>query len=254
MTFTLLPAVDVADGQAVRLVQGKAGTEKSYGAPLDAARAWVEQGATWIHLVDLDAAFGRGSNAAAIAKVVHDVRGQVHVELSGGIRDDASLAAALATGCSRVNLGTAALEDPDWTARVIAEHGDRIAVGLDVKGHTLAARGWTQEGGDLWETLGRLDAAGCARYVVTDVAKDGTMHGPNLHLLKDVCKATDRPVIASGGIARLEDLHRLVEMVPLGIEGAIVGRALYDGAFTLAEAITAIEPRFDPYEWAPPQP
>ena len=204
VTFTLLPAVDVADGQAVRLVQGKAGTEKSYGAPLDAARAWVEQGATWIHLVDLDAAFGRGSNAAAIAKVVHDVRGQVHVELSGGIRDDASLAAALATGCSRVNLGTAALEDPDWTARVIA--------------------------------------------------KDGTMHGPNLHLLKDVCKATDRPVIASGGIARLEDLHRLVEMVPLGIEGAIVGRALYDGAFTLAEAITAIEPRFDPYEWAPPQP
>ena len=252
--LVLLPAVDVADGQAVRLVQGKAGTETSYGSPLDAAQAWVEQGAEWIHLVDLDAAFGRGTNAPLIARVVRDVRSSVKVELSGGIRDDASLAAALATGCERVNLGTAALEDPDWTERAIAEHGERIAVGLDVRGTTLAARGWTQEGGDLWETLGRLDAAGCARYVVTDVAKDGTMHGPNFHLLKQVCEATDRPVIASGGIARLEDLHKLADMVPHGIEGAIVGRALYDGAFTLAEAIAAIEPRFDPYEWGPARP
>lgn len=250
----LLPAVDVADGQAVRLVQGRAGSETTYGSPVDAARAWVEQGAEWIHLVDLDAAFGRGSNADLLARVVHEVRGAVKVEMSGGIRDDESLTRALATGCTRVNLGTAALEDPDWTARVIAEHGDRIAVGLDVKGHTLAARGWTQEGGDLWETLGRLDAAGCARYVVTDVAKDGTMKGPNLHLLKEVCAATNRPIVASGGIARLEDLHKLAEMVPHGIEGAIIGRALYDGAFTLAEAITAIEPRYDPYEWGPPQP
>ncbi len=250
----LLPAVDVADGQAVRLVQGKAGTETTYGAPIDAARSWVEQGATWIHLVDLDAAFGRGSNADLLAHVVHEVRGAVRVELSGGIRDDESLTRALATGCERVNLGTAALEDPDWTARVIAEHGDRIAVGLDVRGTTLSARGWTQDGGDLWETLGRLDAAGCARYVVTDVTKDGTMHGPNFHLLKQVCEATDRPVVASGGIARLEDLHKLADMVPLGIEGAIVGRALYDGAFTLAEAIASIEPRYDPYEWGPPRP
>jgi phosphoribosylanthranilate isomerase len=253
-SLILLPAVDVADGQAVRLVQGKAGSETTYGSPIDAARAWVQQGAEWIHLVDLDAAFGRGDNANLLAHVVRDVRRDVKVELSGGIRDDASLARALATGCERVNLGTAALEDPDWTAKVIAEHGERIAVGLDVKGTMLAARGWTQEGGDLWETLGRLDAAGCARYVVTDVAKDGTMKGPNLHLLKAVCEATDRPVIASGGISRLEDLHKLAEMVPHGIEGAIVGRALYDGAFTLAEAIAAMEPRFDPYEWGPPQP
>lgn len=250
----LLPAVDVADGQAVRLVQGRAGSETQYGAPLDAARAWAEQGASWIHLVDLDAAFGRGSNAEVIAHVVAELRGQVHIELSGGIRDDASLAWALRTGCTRVNLGTAALEDPDWTQRVIAEYGDRIAVALDVKGHTLAARGWTREGGDLWETLGRLDVAGCARYVVTDVAKDGTMHGPNFHLLKEVCSATDRPIIASGGIAKLEDLHKLANMVDHGIEGAIIGRALYDGAFTLSEAITAIEPRFDPYEWGPPRP
>jgi phosphoribosylanthranilate isomerase len=252
VTFTLLPAVDVADGKAVRLVQGKAGTEKDYGAPLDAARAWVEQVAAWLHLVDLDAAFGRGNNAEVIARVVHEVKGAVHVELSGGIRDDASLAAALKTGCTRVNLGTAALEDPEWTERVIKEHGDRIAVGLDVKGHTLAARGWTTEGGDLWETLGRLDEAGCARYVVTDVAKDGTMHGPNIHLLKDVTKATSRPVIASGGIAHLDDLHKLAEVK--GIEGAIVGRALYEGAFTLSEAIAAIEARYDPYQWGPAQP
>lgn len=252
--LTLLPAVDVADGRAVRLVQGKAGSETVYGSPIDAARSWVEQGAQWIHLVDLDAAFGRGSNAELIAHVVRDVSRHVHVELSGGIRDDASLSRALATGCARVNLGTAALEDPDWTEKVIREHGEQIAVGLDVRGHTLAARGWTQEGGDLWETLGRLDAAGCARYVVTDVAKDGTMKGPNLHLLKEVCGATNRPIIASGGISHLEDLHKLAEMVPQGIEGAIIGRALYEGAFTLAEAITAVQARYDPYEWGPARP
>ena len=250
----LLPAVDVADGTAVRLLQGEAGTETDYGDPTEAALTWQEQGAEWIHLVDLDAAFGRGSNAELIAHVVRDVSRHVRVELSGGIRDDASLSRALATGCARVNLGTAALEDPAWTEKVIREHGEQIAVGLDVRGHTLAARGWTQEGGDLWEALGRLDAAGCARYVVTDVAKDGTMKGPNLHLLKEVCAATDRPVIASGGISHLEDLHKLAEMVPHGIEGAIIGRALYEGAFTLAEAITAVQARYDPYEWGPARP
>lgn len=252
--LALLPAVDVAGGQAVRLVQGKAGTETAYGSPLESAKAFVEQGAGWLHLVDLDAAFGRGSNAQLIAQVVREVRHDVRVELSGGIRDDASLDQALATGCTRVNLGTAALEDPEWTARVIAAHGDRIAVGLDVRGTTLAARGWTQEGGDLYETLGRLDEAGCSRYVVTDVAKDGTMKGPNLHLLRDVCAATDRPVIASGGVSSLEDLHKLAELGPSGVEGAIIGRALYDGAFTLAEALVAVEARFDPYEWGPPRP
>ncbi len=250
--FALLPAVDVAQGQAVRLVQGKAGTEKSYGSPIDAARSWVSQGAEWIHLVDLDAAFGTGSNAELIAHVVHQVRDSVKVELSGGIRGTDSLKAALATGCTRVNLGTAALENPDWTAQVIAEHGERIAVGLDVKGHTLAARGWTTEGGDLWEAIGRLDAAGCARYVVTDVHKDGMMHGPNIHLLKEVAAVTRTPIIASGGIAHLEDLHKLAEIK--GIEGAIVGKALYEGAFSLAEALVAVEARYDPYQWGPPQP
>ncbi len=234
-TLELLPAVDVADGQAVRLEQGEAGSETSYGDPLDAALAWQAAGAEWIHLVDLDAAFGRGSNRELLAKVVGVL--DVRVELSGGIRDDASLEAALATGCARVNLGTAALEDPAWTRRAIAHHGDRIAVGLDVRGTTLAARGWTQEGGDLWETLDRLDADGCARYVVTDVTKDGTLRGPNHDLLAQVCRRTDRPVVASGGVSSLADLEALRELVPDGVEGAIVGKALYAGAFALEEAL-----------------
>ena len=237
-TLELLPAVDVADGQAVRLVQGEAGSETSYGDPLEAALQWQRDGAEWIHLVDLDAAFGRGSNRELLADVVRAV--DVRVELSGGIRDDESLRAALRSGATRVNLGTAALEDPEWTARAIAEHGDAVAVGLDVRGTTLAARGWTQEGGDLWETLARLDADGCARYVVTDVTKDGTLRGPNLDLLREVCGRTARPVVASGGVSSLDDLRALASLTDLGVEGAIVGKALYAGAFTLPEALAVV--------------
>ncbi len=232
----LLPAVDVADGQAVRLTQGEAGTETSYGDPVDAAADWADQGAEWIHLVDLDAAFGRGNNTAVLRRVIREVDG-VNVELSGGIRDDESLEAALDTGVRRINLGTAALENPEWAAGVIARYGDAIAVGLDVRGTTLAARGWTKEGGDLWEVLERLEEAGCARYVVTDVTRDGTLQGPNLDLLRQVIDRTDRPVVASGGISTLDDLIALRELVPDGIEGAIVGKALYAGKFTLAEAL-----------------
>jgi phosphoribosylanthranilate isomerase len=234
----LLPAVDVQGGQAVRLVQGEAGSETSYGDPLEAALQWQRDGAQWVHLVDLDAAFGRGSNRELLARVVASL--DVRVELSGGIRDDASLDAALATGCERVNLGTAALESPEWAAAAIGEHGDRVAVGLDVRGTTLAARGWTQEGGELWEVLARLDAEGCARYVVTDVRRDGTLTGPNLGLLREVCARTDRPVVASGGVSSLDDLRALAQLVPLGVEGAIVGKALYAGAFTLPEALAAV--------------
>lgn len=231
----LLPAVDVAEGQAVRLVQGELGSETAYGEPLAAAQEWVAGGAEWIHLVDLDAAFGRGSNAELLATVVRSV--DVKIELSGGIRDDESLERALATGCERVNLGTAALENPEWTAKVIATHGPAIAVGLDVRGTTLAARGWTQDGGDLWEVLARLDAEGCARYVVTDVKKDGMLSGPNLELLAQVCAATDAPVVASGGVSSLEDIAALRDLTPQGVEGAIVGKALYAGAFTLPQAL-----------------
>ncbi|WP_133767403.1 bifunctional 1-(5-phosphoribosyl)-5-((5-phosphoribosylamino)methylideneamino)imidazole-4-carboxamide isomerase/phosphoribosylanthranilate isomerase PriA [Amnibacterium kyonggiense] len=234
--LVLLPAVDVAGGQAVRLVQGEAGSETGYGDPIAAARDWADQGASWIHLVDLDAAFGRGSNTEVVQAVIDRVQ-DVRVELSGGIRDDASLEAALATGAQRVNIGTAALEDPAWTERVIALYGDRIAVGLDVRGTTLAARGWTREGGDLWEVLDRLERAGCARYVVTDVTKDGTLAGPNVDLLAQVLERTGKPVVASGGISSLDDLRRLRSLTDSGLEGAIVGKALYTGAFTLTEAL-----------------
>jgi phosphoribosyl isomerase A len=238
MTLTLLPAVDVAGGQAVRLVQGAAGTETGYGDPMEAALAWQRAGAEWIHLVDLDAAFGRGSNADLLGEVVR--RLDLNVELSGGIRDDQSLAAALATGCTRVNLGTAALESPDWVRSAIGRYGEQIAVGLDVRGTRLAARGWTSEGGDLHETLDRLNADGCARYVVTDVTKDGTLRGPSLDLLRDVCARTSRPVVASGGVSSLADLQAIAGLVPLGVEGAIVGKALYAGAFTLEEALKTV--------------
>jgi phosphoribosylanthranilate isomerase len=231
----LLPAVDVAGGQAVQLVQGVAGSEKRFGDPVEAALRWQDAGAEWLHLVDLDAAFGRGHNRELLATIVGRV--DLRVELSGGIRDDESLGAAMATGCRRVNIGTAALEQPEWCAGAIAHWGDRVAVGLDVRGRTLAARGWTRDGGDLYEVLARLDAEGCARYVVTDVNKDGMLQGPNLGLLRDVCAATDRPVVASGGITELADLEALAALVPEGVEGAIVGTALYEGRFTLEDAL-----------------
>jgi phosphoribosylanthranilate isomerase len=234
-SLQLLPAVDVTGGQAVQLVQGVAGSEKRFGDPLEAALNWQRRGAEWVHLVDLDAAFGRGDNRTVLARIVGEL--DVAVELSGGIRDDASLEAALATGCRRVNVGTAALEKPEWCAAAIAKHGDRIAVGLDVRGRTLAARGWTSEGGDLFEVLARLDAEGCARYVVTDVKKDGMLQGPNLELLRSVCAATDRPVVASGGITELADLAALQDLVEIGVEGAIIGTALYEGRFSLEDAL-----------------
>jgi 1-(5-phosphoribosyl)-5-[(5-phosphoribosylamino)methylideneamino] imidazole-4-carboxamide isomerase/N-(5'phosphoribosyl)anthranilate isomerase len=236
-TLVLLPAVDVANGQAVRLVQGAAGSETSYGDPLDAALAWQSAGAEWLHLVDLDAAFGRGSNAELLAQVVGKL--DIKVEMSGGIRDDASLERALSTGCARVNIGTAAMENPGWVREVIAAHGDRVAIGLDVRGRTLAARGWTRAGGDLHEAIERLDAEGCARYVITDVLKDGMLKGPNLDLYRDVCSRTKAPVVASGGVSSLDDLRALAGLTPIGVEGAIVGKALYAGAFTLKQALEA---------------
>ncbi|PLV44321.1 1-(5-phosphoribosyl)-5-[(5-phosphoribosylamino)methylideneamino] imidazole-4-carboxamide isomerase [Mycobacterium tuberculosis variant microti OV254] len=242
----LLPAVDVVEGRAVRLVQGKAGSETEYGSALDAALTWQRDGAEWIHLVDLDAAFGRGSNRELLAEVVGKL--DVHVELSGGIRDDDSLAAALATGCARINLGTAALENPQWCARAIAEHGDKVAVGLDVQidksypdgVHRLRGRGWETDGGDLWDVLERLDAEGCSRFVVTDVTKDGTLGGPNLDLLSRVAERTEAPVIASGGVSSLDDLRAIATLVDRGVEGAIVGKALYAGRFTLPQALDAV--------------
>jgi phosphoribosylformimino-5-aminoimidazole carboxamide ribotide isomerase/phosphoribosylanthranilate isomerase len=234
-TFDILPAIDIKEGRAVRLFQGELAKESNYGLPVEVAQDFAAEGANWIHLVDLDAAFGLGSNFELIQEVISSV--DIKVELSGGIRDDESLKRALSTGCNRVNLGTAAIENPEWTARVISQFGEKIAVGLDVRGHTLATRGWTEQGGDLFEMISKLDAAGCSRYIVTDVTKDGTLTGPNLELLKEVCAATNAPVIASGGISALKDLVDLREMRELGIEGAIVGKAIYSGAFSIAQAL-----------------
>ena len=239
MSLTLLPAVDVRDGKAVRLRQGESGSETDYGSPLDAARTWVEAGARWIHLVDLDAAFGTGDNRARLREIVHELGDRVNIEMSGGIRDDASLDAALEAGAARVNIGTAALENPDWTARAIRRYGNRVAVGLDVRGHTLAARGWVKEGGDLFETMAFLDSVGCARYVVTDVTRDGMMSGPNLDLLREVAERTDAKVTASGGIARLDDLRAIRGLESIGVDSAILGKSLYARAFTLREALEA---------------
>ncbi|HVK23043.1 MAG TPA: bifunctional 1-(5-phosphoribosyl)-5-((5-phosphoribosylamino)methylideneamino)imidazole-4-carboxamide isomerase/phosphoribosylanthranilate isomerase PriA [Actinokineospora sp.] len=240
MSFYLLPAIDVVHGQAVRLVQGEAGSETGYGSPLQAALDWQNGGADWVHLVDLDAAFGRGSNRDLLAEIVGTL--DVQVELSGGIRDDESLDNALATGAARIGLGTAALENPEWCAKVIAEHGDKIAVGLDVRikdgVYRVSSRGWTTDGGELWEALDRLNADGCARYVVTDVSKDGTLEGPNAGLLREVCARTDAPVIASGGVSSVDDLVALAAID--GVEGAIIGKALYNGNFTLPEALAAV--------------
>ena len=243
MTLTLLPAVDVRDGKAVRLFQGRSGTETGYGDPLEAALAWQEAGAEWVHLVDLDAAFGTGDNRAQLAEIV--ARLDIQVELTGGIRDDASLAAALGTGCARVNLGTAAVTNPAWCTDVIASHGEQVAVGLDVRaddagGWRVATKGWTEDGGDLWAVLERLERDGCARYVVTDVSKDGTLEGPNVALLREVCERAKAPVVASGGVSSLDDLRALAELAPLGVEGAIIGKALYAGAFTFPEALAAV--------------
>ncbi|MGV3562797.1 MAG: bifunctional 1-(5-phosphoribosyl)-5-((5-phosphoribosylamino)methylideneamino)imidazole-4-carboxamide isomerase/phosphoribosylanthranilate isomerase PriA [Nocardioides sp.] len=237
----LLPAVDITEGRAVQLAQGVAGSERVYGDPVAAARRWQDAGAEWLHLVDLDAAFGRGSNRELQAEIVGAL--DIKVEMSGGIRDDESLEAALATGCTRVNIGTAALEQPEWCAKIIAEHGDRVAIGLDVRGRTLAARGWTREGGDLYDVLARLDSEGCARYVVTDVNKDGMLAGPNLQLLRDVCAVTSAPVVASGGVTTLDDVRALMDLVPIGVEGAIAGTALYEGRFTLEDALALTQGR-----------
>ena len=238
----LLPAVDVVEGRAVRLVQGKAGSETEYGSALDAAMTWQRDGAEWIHLVDLDAAFGRGSNRELLAELVRAL--EVKVELSGGIRDDESLKAALATGCTRVNIGTAALENPLWCAAAIAEYGERVAVGLDVQiidgEHRLRGRGWETDGGDLWQVMERLDSEGCSRFVVTDVTKDGTLTGPNLDLLEGVAECTQAPVIASGGVSSLDDLRAIATLTDCGVEGAIVGKALYAGRFTLPQALAAV--------------
>ena len=236
--FELLPAVDIKQGRAVRLRQGEISDKTVYGSPVECALDFQKAGADWLHLVDLDAAFGVGNNAEIVLEVINSLN--IKVELSGGIRTDESLSKALAANCERVILGTAALEDPGWASKVIKQYGQKIAVSLDVRGETLAARGWVREGGNLYEAITRLADDGCALFIVTDISKDGTLAGPNFELLERVCNFSKVPVIASGGISSLADLEKLVGMQNIGIQGAIVGKALYEGAFTLADAINVV--------------
>jgi phosphoribosyl isomerase A len=235
--FVLLPAVDVAGGRSARRDVHPGGGE-TYADALQSALGYQDAGADWVHLVDLDAAFGRGSNTGLLADIV--ARLDIEVQLSGGIRDAESLRLALHSGCARANLSSAAVADPQWCADAIAEHGERIAVSLDVRGATLAPRGEGRTGGSLLEALAWLEAAGCPRYVVTDVTRDATLDGPNLELLAAVCAHVSHPVIASGGIGSLDDLRRLHALASTGVEGAVVGQALRAGVFTLPAALAAV--------------
>ncbi|HTE70696.1 MAG TPA: HisA/HisF-related TIM barrel protein [Actinomycetes bacterium] len=240
MTLELLPAVDLLDGQAARLVQGVAGSQTAYGDPVEAATGFAAEGARWLHVVDLDAAFGRGPrNREQLGRIVAAVA-PVRVEASGGVRTPADLHALLDLGAARVVIGTAALEGPEWVAEACASHGEAVAVGLDARGRTLQARGWTTSGGDLFEVLHRLEAAGCRRFVHTEVARDGMLSGPAIDRLGEVLAATSRPVIASGGVSSLDDLRALATLEPDGLEGAIVGKALYAGRLTVAGAIATL--------------
>jgi 1-(5-phosphoribosyl)-5-[(5-phosphoribosylamino)methylideneamino] imidazole-4-carboxamide isomerase/N-(5'phosphoribosyl)anthranilate isomerase len=239
-TLELLPAIDVAGAKSIRLTAGDSQSATEYGSPLDVAKAFVDSGAQWIHLVDLDAAFSRGSNLETIAEVVQQCPG-IKVELSGGIRDASSLEAALALNPKRVVLSTLALADLDFTAKALEHHGHLIAVGLDVRGSRLEARGQAEQGGELADMLAALEDFGCSRYVVTDVTRDGTLGGPNLELLQYVLARTAKPVVASGGISSLGDIRALKALVQQGLEGAILGKALYANNFTLEQAIEIAE-------------
>ena len=236
-SFELLPAIDVSNGLSVR--PGTENSNESFGSPMDIASEWIASGAKWIHLVDLDAAYGKGENRKLISEVVSRCTG-INVQISGGIRDQESLTAALQTRASRINLATSALMDMPWVESVISTHGNQISVSLDASGSRLVARGSGEDVGKLEPVLQQLEDLGCARYVVTDVKRDGSLNGPNLELLEQVLSLTGKPVIASGGIAELSDLEALVGLRSKGLAGAILGKALYVGRFSLEQALTVV--------------
>jgi phosphoribosyl isomerase A len=237
--LTLYPAVDIKDGRAVRLTQGRADEETVYDAdPVAAAQRFADAGTPWLHVVDLDAAFtGEPRNRHLIASIVEATG--CKVQASGGVRTVADVEASLGYGAERVVIGTMALTDPAFVAEVLDRVGPRIAVGLDARGTTLQARGWTEEAGDLFEAIEQFTAMGVPRFVYTDVAKDGMLEGPNVEMLAEVADATSAAVTASGGVSSLEDLRTLATCHPR-VDAAIVGKALYSGAFTLAEALAAV--------------
>ena len=232
----LLPAIDISNGSSVRLSQNKIDKDIEYGSPIEVAQDFVNQGASWIHLVDLDQAFGSGDNRILISEVI-ETQKNVKIQLSGGIKNQETLDFAVSSGAERFNLSTGALIDLDWVAKVISEHGSRAVIGLDVMGDELVARGETVQAGKLFEVLDKLESFGAQRYLVTDVSKDGMLLGPNIELLKAVLDKTEKPVLASGGVSSLQDIEELKALVSLGLEGLVLGKALYEGNFTLTQAL-----------------
>jgi 1-(5-phosphoribosyl)-5-[(5-phosphoribosylamino)methylideneamino] imidazole-4-carboxamide isomerase/N-(5'phosphoribosyl)anthranilate isomerase len=238
--FTLYPAIDIRDGKAVRLTQGRADAETVYGEdPVEVAKGFAATGTSWLHVVDLDAAFtGEPRNRHLIEKIVEETG--CHVQASGGVRTLADVEASIGYGAERVVIGTMALTEPTFVQEVLQLVGPRIAVGLDARGTTLQARGWTEEAGELFEALERFTDMGVPRFVYTDVARDGMLQGPNVEMLSRVADATTAHVTASGGVSSLDDLAALATCHPR-VDAAIVGKALYSGAFTLAEALATTE-------------
>ena len=235
----IFPAIDVKDGVAIRLTKGELNNQSKYGDPLEVANEFVKSGVNWIHLVDLDAAFGIGDNSEILALIIKNIN--IKIQLSGGIKDEQSLNKALATGCSRINIATSALEQLDWVESVIHKHGDKVCVSLDVNGKVLSPRGSNKSGEDLFQVITRLDKAGCARYVLTDVNRDGALNGPSLELLKEVTSFTKTPIVASGGVSSLSDVKSLMQLTNQGVEAVIIGKALYTGAFTLTQALATVK-------------
>ncbi|WP_144904795.1 1-(5-phosphoribosyl)-5-[(5-phosphoribosylamino)methylideneamino]imidazole-4-carboxamide isomerase [Halobellus captivus] len=234
--FEVVPAVDMQDGEVVQLVQGERGTEKRYGDPVEAARRWVDAGAETLHLVDLDGAFeGERANADAVEAVVDAV--DVPVQLGGGIRTAADASDLLDRGVARVILGTAAVEEPELVAEIAASHPDRVMVSLDAKDGEVLVSGWTEGTGlDPAEAAARYEDLGAGSILFTDVDVEGKQEGVQTDVTKRVVDAVDIPVVASGGVASLDDIRALRDA---GAAAVVVGTALYEGTFTLEAAMRA---------------
>jgi phosphoribosylformimino-5-aminoimidazole carboxamide ribotide isomerase len=236
----LYPAIDIRGGSAVRLLQGDYKRETVYDAdPAEAAGRWAAEGAGFLHVVDLDGARdGAPRNLGAVRRIAAAV--ECPIQVGGGLRDTESVAAVLEAGAERVVIGTAALRDPAFLAAALEAHGERVVVSVDARDGTVALAGWTEAGGvGVVEAVAELSGQGVARFLCTAIEVDGTMEGPALGELGRIAAATEAQVIASGGVGALSDLEALGEL-PANVEGAIVGRALYERRFTVAEAIAAL--------------
>ncbi len=250
--FTVLAAVEIAHGATAIRVKERLDADPTFGDPVADARKWIEQGATWLHVADLDA--GRSDSRAQAAAVHHAAVGRAHTQFAGGVRTDEDLRWALHAGFDRIVVDAAALGEAEWLRQVFADHGQRVVVGVDVHKGGLWAPGSPMDGADLAEVLPAVAAAGCPGYVVTAIDREATRKGPDLAVIRGVCDIVKSPVCVAGGIAKLEHLHELATLAEHGVVSAVLDAALYRDYFNVAEALAAIAPRFDPYQWGPAQP